>query len=85
MKAQLDWQVYGNQERGAKRNSKTPTISFNDIWQIVLAHLKLSVEPRVWQTRDEIGRSVWSAYDPVSGKSIHQVPSDRLRSWLESY
>jgi hypothetical protein len=89
MKAQLDWQAYRDlefelQPKPQKKQKKPRSIrnGFHDIWQIALAHLKPSTEPSVWQTQDEAGQLAWSAYDPRTGKSIHQVSSDRVRDWL---
>lgn len=90
MKAQLDWQTYRNLELETQQNSRknvqkkpqSTRISFYDIWQIALAHLTMATEPKVWKTQDEAGQIVWSAYDPRTDKSIHQVSADRVRAWL---
>jgi hypothetical protein len=90
MKAQLDWQTYRNLEFETQKNnqqnhqkkSRTVRTGFHGFWQTVLAQLAPTSEPRVWQTQDETGQTVWSAYDPISGKSIHQVSADRVRAWL---
>ncbi len=86
MKAQLDWQTYRDLEfelqPKPERKSRPARNSFHDIWQTALAHLNSTAEPRVWQTQDETGQPAWSAYDPRTGKSIHQVSADRVRAWL---
>lgn len=86
MKAQLDWQAYRNLEFGTQQNSpkktQTARTGFHEIWQMALAHLAATSEPKVWQSQNETGATVWSAYDPRTGKSIHQVSSERVREWL---
>lgn len=86
MKAQLDWQAYRNLEFGTQQNApkttQTARTGLREIWQMLLAHLAATSEPKVWQTQDETGKTVWSVYDPRTGRSIHQVSSDRAREWL---
>ena len=49
------------------------------LWQRAIATLKTSSEPQVWQTSE----ALWSAYDPVTGRSIDQLSTAEMRSWLE--
>lgn len=38
---------------------------------------------QVWQTSDAWGKSWWSARDRLTGRSIHRVSEEALRSWIE--
>jgi hypothetical protein len=55
-----------------------------EIWQALLAHLKATSEPRVWQTKTPDGETLWNAYDPISQLAIDQASTDELRVWLEN-
>ena len=32
---------------------------------------------------DRQGQTLWSAYDPATGRSIDQLSTEEMRSWLE--
>lgn len=38
---------------------------------------------RVWHHSDRHGQLSWSGYDPVTGRSIHRVSEDEIRTWIE--
>lgn len=55
----------------------------NTAWQRVKTQLTLSSEPQVWQSMDISGHSVWSAYEPATGRAIDHVSEHEMRVWLE--
>jgi hypothetical protein len=83
MKPSLTWREYQKLEL-IPVQSRPIRVKLNDLWQSIKARLEPSSEPHVWQTQDEIGQSAWSAYDPRSGQTLHQVSEAMMRSWLES-
>jgi hypothetical protein len=88
MKSHLNWQTYQNLElipnqAPQKGSQRSLGDRLKDIWQRAIAYLETSSEPRVWQTRDVSGQTVWSAYDPIRKRSIEQVSVQEMRAWLE--
>jgi len=87
MKSQLNWNnsqnlgIVTSQSLQAQRRHLSAKL--NDIWQHALSYLCIAAEPRVWHTEDSLGRTAWSAYDPMTGRSIEQVSVQDLRVWLE--
>lgn len=85
MKSQLAWYTIQNLERsfhqsahGDRRNNR-----WNGFWHWAIARLALSSEPHVWQSQNGKDSSLWSAYDPKTGRSVHNLPASELRVWLE--
>ena len=55
-----------------------------NLFKTLLYQMEGSAGPQVWSTRDEAGRTLWNAYDGVSGRTIHQASETEMRVWLES-
>jgi hypothetical protein len=53
------------------------------LWKALIGNLKESPEVRVWYTRDRAGKIWWSAYDPTTRRSIHQISEAEMRTWIE--
>ncbi|QQE64915.1 hypothetical protein GFS31_15990 [Leptolyngbya sp. BL0902] len=53
------------------------------LWQLVISHVEISDEPRVWQSQSRDSAPAWNAYDPITGQSVHLVSEVELRRWLE--
>ncbi|NJL39822.1 MAG: hypothetical protein HC899_26035 [Leptolyngbyaceae cyanobacterium SM1_4_3] len=87
IKSSMTWQEYQDVELISRQspNGKRPKFGekLNSLWQTILAHLKVSSEPQVWQTRNAAGEMVWNAYNPTTGQSIEQVSEHEVRVWLE--
>jgi hypothetical protein len=86
MKSYTNWQEQQKLERifrQSPQKSRSFVSQLNDFWQRAIAFLEVSSEPRVWQTRNTVGETVWSAYAPSTGRSIEQVSASELRIWLE--
>lgn len=49
----------------------------------LIEFLKLSDEPRIWETTDRYGHTVWRVYDPVSDRAATLESEDEIRAWLE--
>lgn len=41
-------------------------------------------EPRVWESKDAAGHTLWNAYDSVSDRIIHNASETEMRIWLET-
>jgi hypothetical protein len=84
MKSQLNWNLYSTDytaPKSAQKDSlRTKLISW---WERTLAGFSFSAEPHVWQTQDSTGKELWSAFDPMTKRSIDRVSADELRAWLE--
>lgn len=88
MKSFMNWQQYqysGQVPAQLERNRSKLTIAakLKSIWQTATAYLEASSEPRVWSSQDQAGRIAWSAYDPTTKQSIHQITEQEMRVWLE--
>lgn len=87
MKSQLNWNNSQNLDNRTSQRFQLQhrrlSAKLNDIWQHALSYFYTSSEPRIWQTEDSFGRPAWSAYDPMTGRSIEQVSVQDLRIWLE--
>ncbi|MBD1997644.1 hypothetical protein H6G00_13570 [Leptolyngbya sp. FACHB-541] len=83
----MTWQEYQNVELVSHQspNGKRPKFGakLSSLWRTMLAHLKVSSEPQVWQTRNTAGEIVWNAYNPATGQSLDQVSEQEVRAWLE--
>lgn len=55
------------------------------LWQLLLKHLSQPTHLQVWHTYDQKGNIWWSAYDPLTRRSISQVSEDIMRVWIEKY
>jgi hypothetical protein len=51
--------------------------------QRFVQRLMTDAEPQVWQTTDATGKHWWNAYDPVTSRSLYNVPEAEIRAWLE--
>lgn len=85
MKSQLNWGDSHNFElpSHATASQRSFGTRLSDLWHSTLAYLKPSSEPHVWKTEDAMGYPAWSAYDPITRRSIEQVSAHELRVWLE--
>lgn len=87
MKSQLNWNNSQNLDTRTSQSLRSQhrrlSAKLNDIWQHTLSYFYTSSEPRIWRTEDSCGRTAWSAYDPMTGRSIEQVSVQDLRIWLE--
>ena len=71
-------------------SSANPKLQFHQLtlkaikrlWQFIVIE-PMTSELRVWQTCDQLGEIWWSAYDPSTGRSIHQVSETDVRRWIE--
>lgn len=53
-------------------------------WARTLMHqLTGSSEPRVWQTHDAYGQTLWNANDPTTSRTIRNASENEIRIWLE--
>ncbi|MEO1396432.1 MAG: hypothetical protein AAFV90_26360 [Cyanobacteria bacterium J06634_5] len=41
-------------------------------------------EPRVWESKDAAGHTLWNAYDSVSDTIIRNASETEMRIWLET-
>lgn len=59
------------------------------IKQNMLSELTASLtgapEPTVWQSKQQKKQEKWSAYNPVSGKTVHNLSETEMRVWLEKH
>lgn len=68
---------------GNKQRRLTIQATLVSIWSIVIQRLTNPSELRVWWTCDQQGKLWWSAYDPLTGRSINQVSEEQMRAWIE--
>jgi hypothetical protein len=54
-----------------------------NLWQFLARRLTDSPQLRVWHTYDDQGNIWWSAYNPKTGQSIHQISEEQIRVWIE--
>jgi hypothetical protein len=52
------------------------------LWEL-LFQTSLVPELQVWSKRDRWGNTLWSAYDPLTGRSISQITEEQMRIWIE--
>lgn len=86
MKSPLYWNHTHPLERSfypSQPKKRSVNTKLHDLWQMAIAQLSLSSEPRVWQTQDHLGRTVWSGYDPATGQSVRQITAQEMQVWLE--
>lgn len=88
MKPILNWQAYQALEfrlspSHSKPSQRSLVQQLSHAWSQMLAHLSPSSEPHVWATQDATGRTLWNAYDPITGRSLRQVSDEEMRIWLE--
>jgi len=87
MKTLTHQQTYQNWESDAHTLRQMVNLALgetlHDLRQRIAAHLSVSSEPHVWQTQNDAGQMVWSAYDPSNGRAIHGVSESEMRIWLE--
>ncbi len=62
------------------------------LWEqlLVLFRQRLSVwqapsQPRIWQSRDWRGETLWYVYDPQSGQTTIFCSEQEVRIWLETH
>jgi len=53
------------------------------IRQSIIRYCTTAPELRVWQSRTLMNRTVWNAYDPVTGDSISVGSEAEMRLWIE--
>ena len=53
------------------------------LFQSLVAQMTDSSEPRVWQSQDTAGRTLWNAYDGTFNRIIRNASETELRDWLE--
>ncbi|MGB3136758.1 MAG: hypothetical protein WBB18_08130 [Nodosilinea sp.] len=56
---------------------------FKAAWHAALVRLNTTTEPRVWQSTNTAGKTLWNAYDPMTQLAIDHASADELRVWLE--
>ncbi len=64
-------------------NQRSLTVRLNHLWNQIKAGLNASSEPRVWETKNTAGGTVWNAYDPASGRILRSASPSEVRIWLE--
>lgn len=67
----------------SRRSQLTFSLKLKQIWQFLVTTLKVKSELRVWPTCDRKGNIWWSAYEPTSGRSIHQISEAEMLTWIE--
>ncbi|MGC1310594.1 MAG: hypothetical protein WA885_25470 [Phormidesmis sp.] len=77
---QAYWPSQLKSQRGLQKDLSS---GLNQLWRACLTALTASDSPRVWQTKGATGQPLWNAYNPQSGRTIHNVPEADLRVWLE--
>lgn len=65
------------------RTSQSTFLKLKQIWQLLVNSLMLNSELRVWSKRDRNGNVWWSAYEPTTGRSIHQISEAEMVDWIE--
>jgi hypothetical protein len=53
------------------------------IWRSIIRYGTAAPELRVWQSRALLNRTVWYAYDPMTGDSISVGSEAEMRLWIE--
>ncbi|NJL85413.1 MAG: hypothetical protein HC886_04690 [Leptolyngbyaceae cyanobacterium SM1_1_3] len=56
---------------------------FGSVAILLQKSLLQTTEVQVWQSRDRSGKLWWCAYDPATGRSLHQVTEAEICCWLE--
>lgn len=51
--------------------------------RLLLQSLNQSTELQVWREFDQAKNYVWSAYDPVTKRSVYHISEDEMRAWIE--
>ncbi|NJL20176.1 MAG: hypothetical protein HC895_04030 [Leptolyngbyaceae cyanobacterium SM1_3_5] len=82
MKSSMDWKEYQRLELITPPR-KTLKQKIQDFWQAVVADLKGSTEPRLWESIDRNGQTAWNGYDPATGRSVHNLSESDVLTWLE--
>ena len=82
MKSPISWKEYQRLEL-ITPEKKTFGQKLQQFWQAVVADLKDTAEPRLWQTIDRSGHAAWNGYDPMTGRSVHHLSESDLLTWLE--
>ena len=89
MKAHLTYpasaaQAYWPFQAGSRySNRRHLTVRLRDLWNTLKAQLGASSEPHIWKTQNDDGRTVWNAYDPISGRLLREAYESEVRIWLE--
>lgn len=52
-------------------------------WKVLSVDLRASRDLRVWQQRDREGNIWWSAYNPITRKSVDRISEAQMRIWVE--
>lgn len=79
---------YQNRERASSLEAassahNSPLSSLVRIWQSISRYWTTAPELRVWQSRTLRNRTMWNAYDPVTGDSISVGSEAEMRQWIE--
>lgn len=53
------------------------------IRQAIIRYCTAVPELRVWQSRTFMNRTVWNAYDPVTGDFVSMGSEAEMRQWIE--
>lgn len=86
MKSSLTWKDYQRLEFDAPQHHANwlPWVysslqtGWKHFWAILFA-----TEPRVWQHKDQVGRTEWHVYYPAKGQFAQFSSEADVRSWLE--
>lgn len=88
-KSPISWSQYkqleliASQEPEVKASKPTLKERIRSIWESLVIYLMKLQEVRVWSTSDRDGNIWWSAYDPMTQQSIHNVSEEGILVWIE--
>jgi len=86
MKTLVNWQKSQRAKPNQnKDNWSKPVFRFrlHSIWQLLRKYLIASSELQVWSTCDRQGNIWWSAYNPITQRSIYHVSEEQILAWIE--
>ncbi|NJK50194.1 hypothetical protein HC931_20485 [Candidatus Gracilibacteria bacterium] len=52
-------------------------------WELMFDASIALPELQVWSKRDRWGNTLWSACDPLTGRSISHITEEQMRIWIE--
>ncbi|MCU0533438.1 MAG: hypothetical protein MUD14_06040 [Hydrococcus sp. Prado102] len=66
-----------------KRNKPSFWSRIEQLWELMFESSIGLRELQVSSERDRWGNTLWSAYDPLTGRSISQITEEQMRIWIE--
>ena len=57
----------------------------NDLWWALARSLTIAHEPKVWESKDWFGNTVWNVYLPKTGQTVRFSSEAEVRIWLEEH